>query len=86
VLLNYTLQQAAANRLPAPIGLVLSGHEHLFQSLTLKGTDFPPTLMVGTGGAELDDPTRVPDSVENVISPAARRSRSVSPSTTTAIS
>lgn len=69
VLLNYTLQQASANRLPAPIGLVLSGHEHLFQSLTLAEVDLPPTLMVGTGGAELDDPERIPTSVENVTFP-----------------
>jgi hypothetical protein len=64
--LNYTLQQASANHLPAAISLLLAGHEHLFQSLTMRGTDGPPTLIVGTGGAELDAPALVPSTVENL--------------------
>jgi len=66
VVLNYTLQQATANRLPPAIGLVLAGHEHLFQSVTMREADVPPSLLVGTGGAELDDPASVPDRVENL--------------------
>jgi hypothetical protein len=66
VVLDYTMQQASGNRLPAPISLVLSGHEHLFQSLTFQDEGFPPALLIGTGGAELDDPTQVPQRVQNL--------------------
>lgn len=66
VVLNYTLQQASANRLPAPITLLLSGHEHLFQSLTMSTPGFPTALVVGTGGAELDNPQWVPARVANL--------------------
>jgi hypothetical protein len=64
--LNYTLQQASQNRLPAPISLVFSGHEHLFQALTMEQPGFPPSLVVGTGGAVLDNPVDVPARVEQV--------------------
>ncbi|MBX3027298.1 metallophosphoesterase [bacterium] len=66
VVLNHTLQQASANRLPAAVSLVLAGHEHLFQSLAFADTSHPPVLVVGTGGGELDDPTQVPTQVENL--------------------
>lgn len=64
--LNYTLQQASQNRLPASISLLFSGHEHLFQSLTMEQPGLPPSLVVGTGGAVLDDPADVPERVEQV--------------------
>jgi hypothetical protein len=64
--LNFTLQQASANRLPPAISLVVSGHEHLFQSITLEEPGLPPALLVGTGGAVLDDPTQVPPLVEHL--------------------
>src|SRR5262249_13579987 len=64
--LNYTLQQASGNRLPSPISLLISGHEHLFQSNTFRESNVPAALLVGTGGAELDDPVLVPERVENV--------------------
>lgn len=68
--LNYTLEQASGNLLPASISLVISGHEHLFQGVTFTESGFPPALLVGTGGAELDNPARVPSRVENVpVSP-----------------
>jgi len=67
--LNYTLQQASNNRLPPQISLILAGHEHLFQSLTMNEGDGPPTLLIGTGGAELDDPTIVPPLVQNLTVP-----------------
>jgi hypothetical protein len=63
--LNYTLQQASGNRLPASISLVLSGHEHLFQSVTFASGP-PPNLVVGSGGSELDDPAALPARVEQV--------------------
>lgn len=66
VVLNYTLQQASGNRLPAPISLVLSGHEHLLQSITFEENGFPASLLIGTGGAELDDPAQVPERVEHL--------------------
>ena len=65
-MLNYTLQQASGNRLPSPISLLISGHEHLFQSNTFEESNVPPALLVGTGGAVLDDPMLVPERVENV--------------------
>ena len=65
LLVSYTLQRASANRLPEPIDLVLAGHEHLFQALTMAG-DLPPALLVGTGGAELDDPQRVPERLADI--------------------
>ena len=64
--LNYTLQQASGNRLPPSISLVLSGHEHLFQSVTLEEPGYPLSLLVGTGGAELDNPADLPPQVEGV--------------------
>lgn len=64
--LNFTLQQAAGNRLPAPISLVLAGHEHLFQGLGFADAVLPPALVVGTGGGELDNPQDVPERVENL--------------------
>jgi hypothetical protein len=68
--LNYTLEQASGNQLPAAISLVLSGHEHLFQAVTFVEPGVAPALLVGTGGTELDDPTQVPERVENVpVSP-----------------
>ena len=66
VVLNYTLQHASANRLPSEISLVLAGHEHLFQSLTFAEPEIPPVLLVGTGGAILDDPAQVPERVERL--------------------
>ena len=57
---NYTLRQASGDRLPAPISLILSGHEHVLQSLTFREPGLPATLMVGTGGAELDNPANLP--------------------------
>jgi len=64
--LDYTLQSASGNRVPAPVNLVLSGHEHLFQSLTMTTPGAPSALLIGGGGAELDDPSRLPGRLENV--------------------
>lgn len=66
VVLDYTLQQASGNRLPAPIDLVLSGHMHLFQALTMTTPDTPVALIAGSGGAELDDPRWLPARLEQV--------------------
>jgi hypothetical protein len=64
--LNFTLQQASGNTLPPQISLVVSGHEHLFQAITFEEPGLPPALLVGTGGAELDDPTQVQPLVEHL--------------------
>jgi hypothetical protein len=64
--LNYTLQQAWAHRLPSAVNLVLSGHLHIFQSLTMASDGFPTALLVGTGGTELDDPAWLPERIENL--------------------
>jgi hypothetical protein len=66
MVLNYTLQRAAANRLPAPISLVLAGHEHLFQALAFTDPAFPSVVVVGTGGGPLDDPVWVPERVQSM--------------------
>lgn len=53
---NVTLQKALANSkntaLPSAVKLVLSGHKHLFQSLTFPGQR-PPQLLVGNSGVAL---------------------------------
>lgn len=67
--LNYTLQQASGNHVPPAISLLLSGHEHLFQSLTFANPAVPPSLLIGTGGAELDNPAKLPALVEGVPVP-----------------
>jgi 3',5'-cyclic AMP phosphodiesterase CpdA len=64
--LNYTLEQASQNRLPPSVSLVLSGHEHLFQSVTFEEQAMPAALLVGTGGTELDDPADTPEYVTHV--------------------
>lgn len=68
--LNYTLQQASGNRLPASVSLVLSGHEHLFQAVTFAD-GLPPNLLIGSGGTELDDPAELAARVEQIpVSPS----------------
>jgi hypothetical protein len=67
--LNYTLQQASGNHVPAAISLILSGHEHLFQSIAFENPAMPRALIVGTGGAELDNPADLPAVVEAVPIP-----------------
>jgi hypothetical protein len=66
VVLNYTLQQAWANRLPSAVNLVLSGHLHIFQALTMASAGFPTALLVGTGGTELDDPAWLPERIDSL--------------------
>jgi hypothetical protein len=66
VILDYTLQTASGNRLPPQINLILSGHQHLFQSLTMSTPGAPNALIVGSGGAELDNPAWLPSRLANV--------------------
>lgn len=66
VLLDYTLQQAAGNRLPPAVSLVLSGHQHLFQSLTMTTPGAPAVLVAGNGGAMLDDPAWVAPLLQDI--------------------
>ena len=53
---NVTLQKALANSkntaLPSAVKLVLSGHKHLFQSVTFP-SQRPPQLLVGNSGVAL---------------------------------
>jgi hypothetical protein len=61
--INQTLQAAldrgADGALPSSVKLVLSGHMHRFQSVTFSKGDRPPTIVVGTGGTQLDAKNRV---------------------------
>jgi hypothetical protein len=79
--IDLTLQQAwtAAHQLapPAPIGLVVAGHMHAFQSVTFRDDDSllarPPQLVVGDSGVSLDKSApvgpfdAVVDSIEAVL-------------------
>jgi hypothetical protein len=56
---NPTLQTASRDRIPAGIGLVVSGHIHLFESLSFAGTR-PAQLVVGNGGTALDPDITTP--------------------------
>jgi hypothetical protein len=66
MVLNYTLEQASGSSLPPSITLLISGHEHLFQAVTMRDPALPPQLVVGTGGAVLDDPQQLPDEVTDL--------------------
>lgn len=70
VILDYTLRTASGNRLPPQINLILAGHQHLFQSLTMSTPGAPNTLIVGSGGAELDNPAWLPSRLANVATDA----------------
>jgi hypothetical protein len=50
---NPTLQAAAPGGLPDGIGVVLSGHIHLFEALAFAGSH-PAQLVIGNGGTALD--------------------------------
>ncbi|MGH7790061.1 MAG: metallophosphoesterase, partial [Candidatus Binatia bacterium] len=63
---NYTLRQASGDHLPAAISLLLSGHEHVLQALTFQPPNLPPALLIGTGGAELDNPANLPEHLANL--------------------
>ena len=56
---NATLQAASANDLPPSISLVLSGHVHLFETLSFAAGR-PPQLIVGQGGTTLDPAITLP--------------------------
>ncbi len=56
---NMNLQQASGGLLPSGLQLVLSGHIHLFESLTFDG-DRPPQLVAGMSGTALDPPITTP--------------------------
>ena len=56
---NMNLQQASAGLLPPSLQLVLSGHIHLFESLTFDD-DRPPQLVAGMSGTALDPPITTP--------------------------
>lgn len=64
--LDYTLQQALGPNLPPNVSLTLSGHQHLLQALTFADAGRPPALLVGTGGAELDNPADLPTHVRQL--------------------
>ena len=55
--INHTLQaalgQLPAGRLPDSVQLSLSGHMHLFESLTFVAGGRPPQIVVGNSGVEL---------------------------------
>ncbi len=50
---NKTLEAAAADELPANVMLILSGHHHLFQTLTYA-SDLPVQIVAGNGGDDLN--------------------------------
>lgn len=55
---NVTLQQALRHEpdsaMPAGVELVLSGHIHRFEALTVAGTGRPPQLVIGNSGISLE--------------------------------
>jgi hypothetical protein len=50
---NKTLAVAAAGVIPREVGLILSGHYHLFQALSYEG-DVPAQIVSGHGGDKLN--------------------------------
>jgi len=56
---NPTLQAALGDGSLPGVGLVQSGHLHLFEALSF-GSERPPQLVVGTGGTALDPPISTP--------------------------
>jgi hypothetical protein len=56
---NPVLQAASQNQLPPGVNLVISGHIHLFESLSFDEPR-PPQLVIGNGGTALDPNVRTP--------------------------
>jgi hypothetical protein len=67
--LNATLQAAFDAASPSSVDLVLSGHVHLFESVSFDGKR-PPQLVVGTGGTMLDVP--VANVLDGVVEAGAK--------------
>jgi hypothetical protein len=51
--LQQSLRKSDGGALPSAVDLVLSGHIHLFQSVTFRHGRRPPQVIVGDGGVEL---------------------------------
>ena len=49
--LEYAVKEGLKGKLPQGMRLILSGHIHLFQSLTFAPGGYPPQLIVGNGGS-----------------------------------
>lgn len=53
-MLQTALKTTLSQQLPSEVSLSLSGHMHIYQSLTFgKGSDRPPQLVVGNSGVSL---------------------------------
>jgi hypothetical protein len=52
--INVTLQKALEEQIPAGLGLVISGHMHLFQKVSFPSGERPFQFVVGNGATALD--------------------------------